>query len=62
MVFRPERDIIINGFIERVRLLPDHSDLLAQLDYICTGCVDICTVNPDTPFRRRAGDIIIHPV
>ncbi|MMZ67394.1 hypothetical protein D1872_299750 [compost metagenome] len=61
-VARSEGNVVIDGFVERIRLLPYHSDLLTQLDDVGRRIVQILPVHPDMPFGMRRGNFVVHPV
>jgi hypothetical protein len=56
-------DVLVDGFGERVRLLEDHADALAQLDDVHARVVDVDPVDPDLAGGdARAVDQVVHAV
>ena len=59
---RAEGDVVVDRLRERVRLLEDHPDQLADLDRVDLGPVEVLAVVEQLALDRGARDEVVHPV
>src|SRR5690606_21281723 len=59
---RAERDIVVYGLRERVRLLEHHADATAYLHRVDAVAVDVLPAVGDGARHPGAGDEVVHPV